>query len=67
LGKPFLVEHYETTPEEPATANSSISADFTGEGIINDTINITAQGDGSETFRKNDISYIQGKSKYVTE
>ena len=24
LGKPFLVQHYETTPEEPETANSSI-------------------------------------------
>jgi hypothetical protein len=30
FGKPFPVEHYETTPEEPETANSSISADFTG-------------------------------------
>jgi len=67
LGKPFLVQHYETTPEEPETANSSISTDFTGEGIINDTVNITAQGNGSETFRNNDTSYIQGKSKYVTE
>ncbi|MDF0681428.1 MAG: hypothetical protein P0116_10745 [Candidatus Nitrosocosmicus sp.] len=67
LGKPFLVEHYQTTPEEPETANTSISADFTGEGIINDTVNISAQGNGSETFRNNDTSYIQGKSKYVTE
>ncbi len=67
LGNPFLIEHYQTEPWKPETStNNSISSSFTGKGIINGTVNITAEGNATETFRNNDTSYIQGKAKYVT-
>ena len=52
---------------KPNTTDNSITASFTGEGLINGTLNITAAGNGTETFRNNDTFYIQGKSKYVTD
>ena len=68
LGNPFLVEHFQGTAGKPeATTNKSISSSFTANGIINETINISAEGNSSETFRNNDTSYIQGKAKIVTE
>jgi hypothetical protein len=67
LGKPFLVEQYQINTGKPETANKSIFLNFTGKGIINSTMNITAEGNATETFRNNDTSYIQGKAKYVTD
>ena len=67
LGKPFLVEHYQIKTGKPETTNNSIFLSFTGKGIINDTVNINAEGNATETFRNNDTSYIQGKAKYVTD
>ncbi len=67
LGNPFLVEHYETMAGKPETIDNSITSSFPGEGLINGTVNTTASGNGTETFRNNDTSYIQGKSKYVTD
>jgi hypothetical protein len=67
LGKPFLVEQYQINTGKPETTNNSIFLSFTGKGIINDTVNITAEGNATETFRNNDTSYIQGKAKYVTD
>jgi hypothetical protein len=64
LGKPFLVEQYQIKIGKPETTNNSILS-FTGKGIINGTVNITAVGNATETFRNNDTSYIQGKAKYV--
>jgi hypothetical protein len=67
LGRPFLVEHYQINTGKPETTNNSIFLSFTGKGIINDTVNINAEGNATETFRNNDTSYIQGKAKYVTD
>jgi hypothetical protein len=67
LGKPFLIEHYQINTGKPETTNNSIFLSFTGKGIINDTVNINAEGNATETFRNNDTSYIQGKAKYVTD
>ncbi|MGN6348046.1 MAG: hypothetical protein ACTHME_10135 [Candidatus Nitrosocosmicus sp.] len=67
LGKPFLVEHYQINTGKPETTNNSIFLNFTGKGIINSTVNITADGNATEIFRNNDTSYIQGKAKYVTD
>jgi hypothetical protein len=67
LGRPFLVEHYQINTGIPETTNNSIFLSFTGKGIINDTVNINAEGNAAETFRNNDTSYIQGKAKYVTD
>jgi len=67
LGAPFQVQHYQTEPGKPEITNNSIFSSFTGEGIINGTVNITAEGNSTETFRNNDTSYIQGKAQYVTD
>ena len=67
LGKPFLVEQYQIITGKPETTNNNIFLNFTGKGIINSTMNITAEGNATETFRNNDTSYIQGKAKYVTD
>ena len=67
LGKPFLVEQYQINTGKPETTNNNIFLNFTGKGIINSTVNITAEGNATETFRNNDTSYIQGKAKYVTD
>jgi hypothetical protein len=67
LGNPLLVQHYHDTAGKPETTDNNTSASFTGEGKINGTVNITAEGNGTETFRSNDTSYIQGEAKYVTD
>ena len=67
LGKPFLVEHYQTNTGKPENTNNSIFSSFTGKGIINATVNITAEGNATETFRNNDTSYLHGKAKYGTD
>ena len=67
LGKPFLVEHYQINTGKPENTNNSIFIAFTGKGIINSTVNITAEGNATETFRNNDTSYIHGKAKLVTD
>ena len=50
MGKPFLVEHYQINIGKPETTNNSIFLSFTGKGIINDTGNITAEGNATETL-----------------
>ena len=65
LGKPFLVEHYQLNTGKPETTNNSIFLSFTGRGIINGTMNITAEGNATEIFRNNDTSYIQGKQSLL--
>ncbi len=67
LGKPFLVEHYQISTGKPETTNNSIFLNFTGKGIINSTMNITAKGNATEIFRNNDTSFIHGKAKFVTD
>ena len=63
LGNPFLVEHYQINTGKPETANNSIFLSFTGKGMINSTVNITAKGNATEIFRNNDTSCLQRKSK----
>jgi hypothetical protein len=67
LGNPFLVEHYQINTGKPETTNNSILLNFTGKGIINSAVNITAEGNAIEIFRNHDTSYIHGKAKYVTD
>ena len=67
LGNPFLVEHYKINTGKPEATNNSIFLSFAGNGIINSTVNVTAEGNATETFRNNDTSYIQGKAKYVSD
>ena len=67
LGDPFFVEHYQTDVEKPGATNMSITDNFAGNGLINETLPISVQGNATETFRNNETSYIQGTSKYETD
>ena len=67
LGDPFYVEHYQTDVEKPRAANMSITDNFTGSGIINETLPISVQGNATETLRSNETYYIQGTSKFETD
>ena len=67
LGKPFVVENYQSSGVKPDTAENGIYSHFVGKGVLNGTINITVEGNYSETLRNNDTSYIQGKTKFSTK
>lgn len=66
LGNPFVVENYQSLGGKPVSMDSGINSNFTGDGILNGTINITVKGNFSETLRNNDTSYIQGKTMFST-
>ena len=67
LGNPFFVEHYQTDLGKLNMTDNNASESFSGKGIINGTIDITADVNATETFRDNDTSYLQGNAKYVTD
>ena len=67
LGKPFVVEIYQSLGEKPETADNGIYSNFAGKGTLNGRLNITVEGNYSETLRNNDTSYIQGKTKFSTK
>jgi hypothetical protein len=67
LGNPFFGEHYQIIAEKPGTTNMSITHNFTGNGVINETLVISVGGNATETFSNNETSYIQGTAKYETE
>ena len=67
LGNPFFVEHYQTDLGKLNMTNNNASESFSGKGIINSTVDITADVNVTETFRDNDTSYLQGNTKYVTD
>ena len=67
LGNPFFVEHYQTELGKLNMTNNNASESFSGKGIINSTVDITADVNVTETFRDNDTSYLQGNTKYVTD
>ena len=66
LVTPFLVQHYQTDVGKPQPLNKPSTGNFTGEGIINGNLSITATGNATETFRNNNTSFIKGNSKFVT-
>ncbi|VFJ14947.1 hypothetical protein [Candidatus Nitrosocosmicus franklandus] len=67
LERPFLVENYYIEGGKPGLENKTSYSNFTGQGILNGTINITVEGNASETLRNNDTSYLQGKTKFSTD
>ena len=67
LGNPFFVEHYQTELGKLNMTNNNASESFSGKGIINGTVDITADVNVTETFRDTDTSYLQGNTKYVTD
>jgi hypothetical protein len=67
LGTPFLVQHYQTDVGKPQPLDKTSTGNFTGKGIINGNLSITAAGNATETFRNSNTSIIQGNSKFVTD
>ena len=65
LGAPFYVQHYKANLGKPEPG--SISGNFTGQGILNGNLNISAEVNYTRTFRDNDTAFLQGDTKFVAE
>jgi uncharacterized protein YqkB len=65
LGSPFYIQHYQSAVEKPQSENEP--GNFTGEGILNGSLSVSAIGNSTETLRNNDTVYIQGNSRYFTD
>ncbi|MGE5662305.1 MAG: hypothetical protein ACM3X1_08680, partial [Ignavibacteriales bacterium] len=61
LGSPFYIQHYQSAVENPQSENEP--GNFTGEGILNGSLSVSAIGNSTETLRNNDTVYIQGNSR----
>jgi hypothetical protein len=66
LGPPFYEEHYKANLGKPETLNKS-SGNFTGEGILNGNLTVSAEVNYTRTFRDNDTAFLQGDTRFVTE
>ena len=67
LGTPFYVQHYKANLVRPEPSNESVSGNFTGQGILNGNLNVSAEVNFTRTFRDNDTAYLQGDTKLVAE
>jgi hypothetical protein len=67
LGAPFYVQHYKANLGKPEPSNESISGSFTGQGVLNGNLNVSAEVNYTRTFRDNDIAFLQGDTKLVAE
>ena len=67
LGAPFYVQHYKANLVKPEASNESIAGNFTGQGIINGNLSISAEVNFTRTFRDNDTAFLQGDTKFVAE
>jgi hypothetical protein len=68
LGNPFFVQQYQTAVQKPETStNMSSTGSFTGKGLLNGTLDISIEGNATETLRNNETSYLQGTARYVTD
>ena len=65
LGSPFYIQHYQSAVEKPQSENEP--GNFTGKGILNGSLSVSAIGNSTETLRNNDTVYIQGNAKYFTD
>jgi hypothetical protein len=67
LGAPFYVQHYKANLVKPESSNESIAGNFTGQGILNGNLSISAEVNFTRTFRDNDTAFLQGDTKFVAE
>lgn len=67
LGAPFYVQHYKANLVRPEPSNESVSGNFTGQGILNGNLNVSAEVNFTRTFRDNDTAFLQGDTKLVAE
>ena len=66
LGAPFYVQHYKANLVRPEPSKS-VSGNFTGQGILNGNLNVSAEVNFTRTFRDNDTAFLQGDTKLVAE
>ena len=67
LGSPFYVQNYKANLGRPQPSNESIAGNFTGQGILNGNLSISAEVNFTRTFRDNDTAFLQGVTKLVAE
>jgi hypothetical protein len=67
LGAPFYVQNYKANLSKPQPSNESIAGNFTGQGILNGNLSISAEVNFTRTFRDNDTAFLQGDTKLVGE
>ena len=67
LGTPFYVQHYKANLVRPEPSNESVSGNFTGQGILNGNLNVSAEVNFTRTFRDNDTAFLQGDTKLIAE
>jgi hypothetical protein len=67
LGNPFYEQHYEGTLGKPELLNQSLTGNFTGEGILNGSLNVSAEVNFERTFRDNDTAFLQGNAQLIAE
>jgi hypothetical protein len=67
LGAPFYVQNYKANLGRPQPSNESIAGNFTGQGILNGNLSISAEVNFTRTFRDNDTAFLQGDTKLVAE
>jgi hypothetical protein len=67
LGAPFYVQNYKANLGRPQPSNESIAGNFTGQGILNGNLSISAEVNFTRTFRDNDTAFLQGDTKLIAE
>jgi hypothetical protein len=67
LGAPFYEEHYSAELGMPKTSNKSFTGNFTGEGILNGNLSVSAEGNATGMLRDNDTIFLHGVAEFVTE
>ena len=55
LDSPFYIQHYQSAVEKPQSEDEP--GNFTGEGILNGSLSVSAIGNSTETLRNNDSLY----------
>ena len=51
----------------PQPSNESIAGNFTGQGILNGNLSISAEVNFTRTFRDNDDDLLQAHTKFLAE
>jgi hypothetical protein len=65
VGNPFYEQHYKGTLGKPELLNQSLTGNFTGEGILNENLNVSAKVNFERTFRDNDTAFLQGNAQLI--
>ena len=67
LGNPFYEQNYKGILGKPEISNQSFTGNFTGEGILNSNLNVSADVNFIRTFRDNDTASLHGFAQLVAE